>query len=61
MEKYYKAIELFAEKTGDVVRIIRFRKQKEFSEFLKSYRRMRYPGYGWRYREKIKRKRTEEK
>ena len=56
MEKYYRAIELFTEKTGEVVRIIRFRRQKEFSEFLNSFERMRYPGYNWRYKEKIRRK-----
>ena len=48
-----KSIELFAEKTGDVVRTIRFQNQKEFREFLKSFRKMRYPGYGWRYKNKV--------
>ena len=56
MEKNYGVIELFAEKTGDVVRIIRFHSQKEFYEFLKSFRGMRYPGYGWRYKDKVKKK-----
>lgn len=54
MDKNYGAIELFAEKTGDVVRIIRFHNQKEFYEFLESFKRMRYPGYGWRYKNKKK-------
>jgi hypothetical protein len=54
MQKNYGTIELFAEKTGYVVRTIRFHNQKEFYEFLKSFRRMRYPGYGWRYKYKAK-------
>ncbi len=56
MEKYYGKIELFAEKTGDVVRTIRFHNRKEFYEFLKAFRRMRYPGYGWRHKDKVKKK-----
>jgi hypothetical protein len=56
MEKNYWAIELFAEKTGDVVRNIRFHNHKEFFEFLNGFRRMRYPGYGWRYKDKLKKK-----
>jgi hypothetical protein len=52
MEKKYGAIELFSEKTGAIVRIIRFQNRKEFLEFLISFRKMRYPGYGWRYKEK---------
>lgn len=54
MDKNYGKIELFAEKTGDVVRIIRFNNQKEFCEFLTGFRKMRYPGYGWRYKDKVK-------
>ena len=46
MQKNYGTIELFAEKTGYVVRTIRFHNQ--------SFRRMRYPGYGWRYKYKAK-------
>ena len=49
-KKYKKSIELFHEKTGEVVRKICFRNSTAFNEFLKSFRRMRYPGYGWRYR-----------
>ena len=45
----YIKIELFAEKTGIVVRKIRFRNQRDFDEFLKGFRSMRYPGYNWRY------------
>jgi hypothetical protein len=59
MEKNYGKIELFVEKTGDVVRSIRFRNQKEFHEFLKGFRKMRYPGYGWRYKDKLKKKKCE--
>ena len=56
MDKNYGTVELFAEKTGDVVRIMRFHNHKDFSEFLKGFRRMRYPGYGWRYKDKLKKK-----
>ena len=48
-EKYKKSIELFHEKTGELVRVIRFKNSKEFDYFLYSYRLMRYPGYNWRY------------
>ena len=57
-KKGYIVIELFNEKTGEVVRLIRFRKPNDFDEFLKDFRAMRYPGYGWRYK---KRKEKEEK
>jgi len=50
--KYKEVIELFDEKTGDVVRVLRFRNSIAFDEFLKGFKAMRYPGYGWRYREK---------
>ena len=49
-------IELFDEKTGEVVRLVRFRTPNEFNEFLKGFKAMRYPGYGWRYRDKGKKK-----
>ena len=49
--KYKESIELFDEKTGDVVRAIRFRNSIAFDEFLKGFKAMRYPGYGWRYRD----------
>jgi len=42
-------IELFDEKTGVVVRTIRFHNLISFDEFLKSFKAMRYPGYSWRY------------
>jgi len=51
--KYKKVIELFDEKTGAVVN---FRNSKEFNEFLKDFKAMKYPGYSWRYRDKRKKK-----
>jgi len=47
--KYKKVIELFDEKTGAVVRVIRFRNSIAFNEFLNGFKAMRYPGYCWRY------------
>ena len=44
-------IELITEKTGEVKRVIHFRKSKDFNYFLNSFRRMRYPGYDWRYKD----------
>ena len=55
-KKYKKSIELFHEKTGEVVRKIRFRNSIAFDKFLKGFRAMRYPGYGWRYIVKGKKK-----
>ena len=55
MKRNKTIIELFTEKTGNVVRVIRFRKSKDFNEFLKDFGEMRYPGYGWRYKD-IRRK-----
>jgi len=49
-------IDLFDEKTGEVVRVIRFRNSIAFDEFLKDFRAMRYPGYDWRYIDKGKRR-----
>ena len=54
--KYKEVIELFDEKTGEVVRILRFRNSITFDEFLKNFKAMRYPGYGWRYIDKGKKK-----
>ncbi len=54
--KYKVVIELFDEKTGDVVRVIRFRNSTAFDKFLKDFKAMRYPGYGWRYKDKGKKK-----
>jgi hypothetical protein len=52
--KYRVVIELFDEKTGDVVRVIRFSNSRTFDEFIKGFKAMRYPGYGWRYVDKGK-------
>jgi len=54
--RYKVVIELFDEKTGEVIRSIHFRKPSEFYEFLKGFRVMRYPGYDWRYKDKRKKK-----
>ena len=50
----YIAVELFDEKTNNVLRVIRFRNSKDFDKFLEDFRLMRYPGYGWRYLDKKK-------
>jgi len=54
--KNKEVIELFNEKTGGVVRTICFRCPKEFDEFVKSFKEMRYPGYSWRYKDKGRKK-----
>ena len=51
-----KVIELFDEKTGGVVRTICFRSPKEFDKFIKDFKEMRYPGFGWRYKDKERKK-----
>lgn len=58
--KYKEIIELFDKKTGDVVRVIRFRNSTAFDEFLKGFKAMRYPGCGWRYGDKGKKKEKHE-
>ena len=55
-KKYKKSIELFHEKTGEVVRNIRFKNSKDFDYFLYGYKSMRYPGYNWRYQKNNGRK-----
>ena len=54
--RYKILIELFSERTGEVVRIKRFHNQAKFEEFLESFKAMRYPGYGWRYKDKVQKK-----
>jgi hypothetical protein len=54
--KKKEVIELFDEKSGGVVRTISFRSPKEFNEFIKGFKEMRYPGYGWRYKDKERKK-----
>ena len=51
MKRYNTRIELITEGTGDVKRVIYFHKSKDFNDFLESFRRMRYPGYVWRYKD----------
>jgi hypothetical protein len=51
-----KVVELFNEKTGEVVRVIRFRNSIAFNDFLKAFRAMRYPNYSWRYKERGKKR-----
>jgi len=60
MKKYKTIVELFTERTGDVVRVICFRKSKDFNEFLIGFGEMRYPGYGWRYKDIRKRQENSE-
>lgn len=50
MKRNNTIIELIIEKTGDVKRVIYFRRSKDFNYFLNSFKRMRYPGYDWRYK-----------
>jgi hypothetical protein len=56
--KYKNVVELFNEKTGEVVRVIHFRNSMAFNDFLKDFRAMRYPNYNWRYKEKRKGQKT---
>lgn len=51
-KKYKKVVELFNEKTGEVIRVIRFRNLMAFNNFLEDFKAMRYPNYGWRYKDK---------
>ena len=53
-EKFREVIELFDEKTNEIVRKIRFRSLKDFDKFLEDFTLMRYPGYRWRYVDKKK-------
>jgi len=53
-EKFREIIELFDEKTNEIVRVIRFKNPKDFNKFLEDFKLMRYPGYGWRYIDKGK-------
>jgi hypothetical protein len=51
-----KIIELFDEKTGSVIRTICFYNAKEFDKYIKDFKGMKYPGYGWRYKDKGRKK-----
>jgi hypothetical protein len=54
IEKFRKTIELYDEKTNEIVRRISFKSPKDFDNFLKDFTLMRYPGYKWRYVDKKK-------
>jgi len=56
--KYKKVIELFDGKIGEVIRVIHFHNSISFDEFIKGFKAMRYPGYSWRYRNKLGRKKN---
>jgi len=51
-EKFRKVIELFDEKTNEIVRKIHFKNPKNFDKFIEDFRLMGYPGYSWRYGDK---------
>jgi len=53
-----KSIELFHSKSGRIIRIIRFKNDKDFNNFLDGFNAMRYPNYNWRFSENAKRKET---
>ena len=55
-EKFRETIELFDEKTNEIVRKIFFKNSKDFDKFIDDFTLMRYPGYNWRYSEKKKKK-----
>ena len=41
-------------KTGELIRRIHFRNSTAFDKFIIDFKAMRFPGYGWRYRDKGK-------
>ncbi len=53
-EKFREVIELFDEKTNEIVRKIHFKNQRDFNKFIEDFKLMRYPGYKWGYSEKRK-------
>jgi hypothetical protein len=53
-ERFREVIELFDEKTNEIVRKIRFRSSKDFDKFIEDFTLMRYPGYRWKYVDKKK-------
>ena len=59
-EKFREVIELFDEKSNEMVRKIHFKNQRDFTKFLDDFKLMRYPGYGWRYLDKGKKKEKHE-
>jgi hypothetical protein len=54
IERFRKTIELFDEKTNEIVRKIHFRNPKDFDKFKEDFLLMRYPGYKWRQVDKKK-------
>jgi len=54
IEKFKVRIELFDEKTNEIVRKIHFKNQRDFNKFIEDFTLMRYPGYRWRYVDKKK-------
>ncbi len=44
-EKFRETIELFNEKTNEIVRKIHFKNPKDFDKFIEDFQLMRYPGY----------------
>ena len=53
-KKFREVIELFDEKTNEIVRKIHFKNQRDFNKFIEDFTLMRYPGYRWRYVDKKK-------
>jgi len=53
-EKFREVVELFDEKTNEIVRKIHFKNQRDFNKFIEDFTLMRYPGYRWRYVDKKK-------
>ncbi len=53
-EKFREVIELFDEKTNEIIRKIHFKNPRDFNKFIDDFTLMRYPGYRWRYVDKKK-------
>ena len=53
-KRFNKSVELFNEKSGEIVRVIQFKKSRDFDHFLYAFKSMRYPGYNWKYRKENK-------
>ena len=55
-EKFREVVELFDEKTNEIVRKIHFKNPKDFDKFIEDFTLTRYPGYSWRYEDKSKKR-----
>ncbi len=55
-KKFREVIELFDEKTNEIVRKIHFKSSKDFDKFIEDFTLMKYPGYSWRYEDKSKKR-----